>query len=410
MSGFTVLTVSQLNRYVKGLLDENPKLREVYLKGEISNFTNHYRSGHFYMTLKDGTASVKAVMFAEYARRVSFVPTEGMSVIVRASVSLFERDGSYQIYLYDMQPDGLGAVWLAFVQLKERLEKAGLFDPSHKKTLPAMPQKIGVITSATGAAYRDIINILERRWPLATVLFCPATVQGEQAAASLVAALRRLDGCCDVIIIGRGGGSIEDLWCFNSEYLAQAIYKCSTPVISAVGHETDYTICDFVADMRAPTPSAAAELATPDKTDVNMSLLSFEKKLRAAMQTKIYTQKAQLTGLKREIYAKNPSILLSQNRQNLKYLIKLLTSGYVNVLAEKRGRIDRTAITLDRLNPVAVLRRGYTITLDDQNQPAHAKSLREGGQLRTLLADGEVISKIEQVKKGVLPDEKTTEL
>lgn len=282
MSGFAILTVSQLNRYVKSMLEENPKLREVYIKGEISGFTNHYKTGHIYMTIKDNSSSVKAVMFSECARRLAFTPMEGMSVILRAGVSLFERDGSYQIYVYEMQPDGLGAVWLAFQQLKDKLEKQGLFDNEFKKPIPSFPHRIGVITSETGAAYRDILNVLGRRWPLATIVFAPATVQGDKAVPTLIDALHQLNerGNCDVIILGRGGGSAEDLWCFNNEQLAYAVFESLVPVVSAVGHETDYTICDFVSDMRAPTPSAAAELVSPDINDLRMSLYSIENELK----------------------------------------------------------------------------------------------------------------------------------
>ena len=256
-----ILTVSQINGYLKGLLDEDVQLKSIYIRGEISNFTNHLRTGHFYFTLKDARTSIKAVMFKWNASRLRFMPQNGMSVIIFGSVQLFERDGICQIICADMQPDGLGALYMAFEQLKERLGREGLFDPGHKKPLPQYPEKIAVVTAKTGAAIQDIIHILSRRWPLGELILCPALVQGEGAPASIVSALQLAETVSpDVIIVGRGGGSLEDLWAFNDERVARAVYACRVPVISAVGHETDYTICDLVADLRAPTPSAAAEL------------------------------------------------------------------------------------------------------------------------------------------------------
>ena len=258
-----VISVSQLNRYVKSLLEGDANLAAVYIGGEISNFTNHYKSGHLYMSLKDEGAVVKAVMFRAYASKLAFTPENGMKVIVRARVSLYEKDGAFQIYIEEMQPDGVGALQIAFEQLKKKLAAEGLFEASRKKPLPRYPARVGVITSPTGAAVRDIFNVLGRRFPLARVVFTPVLVQGEGAPAQLVAALRRFNetNAADVLIIGRGGGSIEELWAFNDETVARAVAASRIPVISAVGHETDFTICDFVADLRAPTPSAAAELA-----------------------------------------------------------------------------------------------------------------------------------------------------
>lgn len=259
-----ILTVSQLNRYVKSVLDGDFRLRDLFLRGEISNYTRHYRSGHLYFTLKEGGSAVKAVMFAGYAQELAFEPENGMAVILRCSVSLYERDGNYQIYVYEMQPDGRGALQVAFEQLYRKLQVQGLFDETNKKPIPRFAQRIGVVTSETGAALQDILNILSRRCPMAQVVFAPALVQGREAPDSLIAALQALDewGKCDVIIIGRGGGSMEDLWCFNDERLVRQIVACHTPIISAVGHETDFTLCDYAADLRAPTPSAAAELAS----------------------------------------------------------------------------------------------------------------------------------------------------
>ena len=261
-----VITVTALNRYVKTLLERDSVLTDVALRGEISNFTNHYKTGHFYFSLKDEQCSVKAVMFRRDAQNLAFMPQNGMRVIVRCRISLFERDGAFQVYVEDMFPDGIGAMQMAFEQLKEKLDKEGLFAPEHKKPLPAMPKCVGLVTSKTGAALQDILNVTQRRYPIARFLLYSVTVQGNEAAPEIANAITRLDkgGRVDVIIVARGGGSREDLWVFNNESIARAAFASSTPVVSAVGHEIDFSILDFVADLRAPTPSAAAELVMPD--------------------------------------------------------------------------------------------------------------------------------------------------
>ena len=279
-----ILSVSALNNYIKNIFENNRTLSSVTVRGEISNFVNH-RSGHLYFTLKDADGQIRSVMFKSRALTLKFMPESGMKVIVHGSVTVYPRDGSYQLYATSMQPDGIGALYLAYEQMKERLAKEGLFDESHKLPIPRIPATVGVITSPTGAAVRDIINVTGRRFPQAKILLYPALVQGEGAEASLISALDYLDksGLCDVIIIGRGGGSIEDLWAFNGESLARRIYYATTPIISAVGHETDFTICDFVADMRAPTPSAAAEIAVPDRRELAQRLDSFVERLSLAL-------------------------------------------------------------------------------------------------------------------------------
>ena len=265
MNSPLILSVTQLNNYVKSIIEQDENLYNVFVIGEISNFVDHYRSGHLYMSIKDNQSVISAVMFAGNASKLKFKPQNGMSVIIRGRVSLYERDGKYQLYIDDMQPDGVGTLALAFEQLKEKLSKIGLFDSDHKKSIPRFPSKIGVISSPTGAAVQDILNVLERRYPVAEIVFAGVQVQGESAASTVCNALRKMNQTdVDVIIIARGGGSAEDLWPFNDEKLAFEIYNSKIPVISGVGHETDFTICDFVADLRAPTPSAAAELATPD--------------------------------------------------------------------------------------------------------------------------------------------------
>ena len=287
----SIISVSQLNYYIKSLLEADDKLRYVFVTGEISNLTDHYSSGHIYLSLKDDKAVIKAVMFSFSAKNLKFRPQNGMKIIARGRVSLYEPSGQYQLYIEDMQPDGIGSLTIAFEQLKKKLEAEGLFDPKHKKPLPQFPKVITIITSPTGAALQDIRNVLGRRWPYSQVQIIPVLVQGDGAASMLTRAVTEADACgdSDVIIIGRGGGSIEDLWAFNDESLARAIFACRVPVISAVGHETDFTICDFVADMRAPTPSAAAELATPDRYQ-QYDLLAQQRQYLVALEKSSSTQ------------------------------------------------------------------------------------------------------------------------
>ena len=274
MAGFTILTVTQITSYLKSYIDENKKLSGVYIKGEINNFKANFYSGHFYFSLKDESAEISCVMFKSYAERIRFMPKDGMSVIVRCDLSVYQKACSCQLYVYDIQPDGIGAKHLAFEQLKEKLEKEGLFDAQYKKSLPKYPERIGVITSENGAALHDIINVLTRRWPFAKIVLTPVSVQGENSPKQLIAALKKQDNEIkpDLIIIGRGGGSSEDLSAFNDEELARTIFTSKTPIISAVGHETDFSICDFVADLRAPRPSAAAELASPDINSLRQTI------------------------------------------------------------------------------------------------------------------------------------------
>ena len=314
-----IITVGQLNRYVKSLLDADENLYNLYLVGEISNFTDHYKSGHFYFSLKDEDAQIKAVMFRNNASRVRFRVENGMRVIVRGRVSMYEAAGQYQIFVDDMQPDGVGALNLAFEQLKEKLQKEGLFDAAHKKPIPKMPKRVGVITSATGAAVQDILNILGRRFPLAEVVLASVLVQGEGAHEQLIAAIQEFNRnkCADVLIIGRGGGSTEDLWEFNNEDLARAVYASKIPVISAVGHETDFTICDFVADLRAPTPSAAAELAVPDQNEVLAYLDTLQNRLLRAVSLKLSDERYRLSSLTEKGVFSTPALYFDNLRMRL---------------------------------------------------------------------------------------------
>ncbi len=396
MSSFSVVTVSQLNRYVKSVLDGQPVLRELYVKGEISAFTRNRQSGHCYFSLKDGAASVRAVLFASHAAGLAFEPQGGMMVIVRCAATLYERDGQFQLTVYDMQPDGLGAIYLAFQQLKERLAAEGLFDEAYKKPLPTLPRTIGVVTSANGAAYQDILQVLTRRYPLATVVLSSAPVQGQGAGPQLAKALSALDsdGRCDVIIIGRGGGSPEDLWCFNDETLARAVFACKTPVISAVGHETDYTICDFAADLRAPTPSAAAELATPELSQLKAAVGLLARRMVKNRSIQVALHKRRLEALNYKLYARSPHILLKQNGQTLRYLIELLQQRQRDFLGRRFARVDTLRSELSRLNPAAVMGRGYSLTQKQGRIVTDAAQLKPGDIIETTLARGAVRSTV----------------
>lgn len=390
MAVSSVITVSQLNFYIKSLLDESPALREIYITGEISNLTDHYRSGHIYLSLKDDKALVRAVMFAGNARHLRFKPEEGMKVIARGRVSVYEATGQYQLYIEDMQPDGIGALNLAYEQLKKKLSAEGLFSEDIKKPIPAYPKRIGVITSPTGAAVQDILNILGRRYPIAEVVFCPVLVQGENASAQLIDAIERFNkaNAADVIIIGRGGGSIEDLWAFNDEKLARAIAKSDIPVISAVGHETDFTICDFVADIRAPTPSAAAELATPNMTELLSYFKSVKDSLPAIMQRRIDFEKQELDNLASSKVLLSPKGFINIRKNELDMLSADMIKAFKAILSENQREFVALSAKLDALSPLSVLSRGYSIVQNKNKVIKSAKELNIGQNIMVKLSDG----------------------
>ena len=385
-----ILTVSQLNRYVKSLLDGDFRLRDLFLRGEISNYTRHYRSGHLYFTLKEGGSAVKAVMFAGYAQELAFEPENGMAVILRCSVSLYERDGNYQIYVYEMQPDGRGALQVAFEQLYRKLQVQGLFDETNKKPIPRFAQRIGVVTSETGAALQDILNILSRRCPMAQVVFAPALVQGREAPDSLIAALQALDewGKCDVIIIGRGGGSMEDLWCFNDERLVRQIVACHTPIISAVGHETDFTLCDYAADLRAPTPSAAAELASVKMEQLEERLEILADHTKRAAGHYLAQKEQQLQRLSLQLTHLTPERRLQEYAEKLQNLWNMIQSSEKSVIIKKQEALRLQSARLQALDPMARLAGGYSMVLKDGRVLSSIQQAQEGDHLQVRLHDG----------------------
>ena len=396
----SALSVSELNNFIKSMFDSSRLLNSVHVRGEISNFTNH-RSGHLYFSLKDEGGQIKAVMFRSSAMRLKFMPENGMKVTVSGSVTVFPRDGVYQLYVSSMQPDGIGALYLAYEQMKARLAAEGLFDDDHKKLIPAVPRRIGVITSPTGAAVRDIINVTGRRFPMAEVFIYPALVQGEGAENSLIKALDYLDmsGLCDVIIIGRGGGSIEDLWAFNSEALARRIYDARTPIISAVGHETDFTICDFVADLRAPTPSAAAEIAVPDRRELLLRIDSYDDRLRAALVRKLEMMKEKLNNLSEIADGTRLNQILAQKKDDVARIGDMASIFIGKALDKAREKLSLAAGTANALSPLSVLSRGYSVAEKDGCVVKSSEELESGDEIELIFAKGSATAKVTHIVK-----------
>lgn len=391
-----VISVSQLNFYVKSILDNDMNLNAVFITGEISNLTDHYKSGHIYLSLKDEKSVVRAVMFSGNARRLKFKPENGMKVLACGRVTVYEPTGQYQLYIESMQPDGIGELSLAYEQLKNKLEKAGVFDVSRKKPIPKFPENVGVITSPTGAAVQDIKNILTRRFPCVNIIMAPVLVQGENAPAQLVKAVKQMDeyALADVIIIGRGGGSIEDLWAFNSEELAYAIYNCRTPVISAVGHETDFTICDFAADLRAPTPSAAAELAVPDKKELIAYYDSQKQYISSMTDARLQLENKRLNQLKASLKAHSPAVQIREYSRDLSLQKEKMKNAMLNSFNNSFQKIKNLGLKLEALNPVSVLQRGYSFAEKDGKVVASVKELKPDDIFELNLKDGKVTAKV----------------
>lgn len=400
MSNGVVLSVSQLNRYVKSIIEQDMNLQTVFVEGEISNFINHYKTGHYYMTIKDDSSSIKAVMFRTANMRLKFMPENSMKVIIRGRVSVFERDGQYQLYIDDMQPDGTGALSLAFEQLKERLAKEGLFDSEKKKAIPAYPMRVGVVTSPTGAAIRDIINVISRRFPLAELILCPVAVQGDYAAPQIKAAIElfNVEKAADVLIVGRGGGSVEELWAFNEEIVARAVAASEIPVISAVGHETDFTICDFAADLRAPTPSAAAELAVPDTLQQKEMLLSAFRRMDSAVSDKIASQRAKLELKKSALERMSPKNYTDNLCVRCDRAVMAMDSAVKHEIAVRQRDFSSLCAKLDAMSPLKILARGYGIASKEGRIITDINSVSRGDKINVMLSGGEIGCEVTEVK------------
>ena len=396
------MSVGELNQYIKNMFDDNRMLNAISVRGEISNFVNH-RSGHLYFSLKDSEGQIRAVMFRSSAQSLKFMPENGTKVIARGTVSVYTKDGSYQIYVNSMQPDGIGALYLAYEQLKERLFNEGLFDESVKKSIPAYPERIGVITSPTGAAVRDIINVIGRRYPLATIYLYPSLVQGESAESSLIEGVKYFSDSklVDTVIIGRGGGSIEDLWAFNGERLARTIYACPIPIISAVGHETDFTICDFVCDLRAPTPSAAAELAVPDIREIAMNLDSLQARLDGALIGQIERNKDKLSYIISSPVMQNPLNVIEVHRENLEDILSSIDGAFENICRQGRNSLALLVGKAEAMNPLAVLSRGFSVVSHNGNTVTDAKDLSVSDTVDIRMSKGRLKAKVIECEKSV---------
>ena len=392
----TVLTVSQVNTYIKALLDEIPHIKNVYISGEISNF-KHYPSGHMYFTLKDSKSQLKAIMFSSDNYKLKFHPENGMKVICFGQIGVYERDGVYQLYVRDMQVEGIGSLTIAFEQLKEKLENEGLFSKENKKPIPKYPSKIGVATSNMGAAVEDIKNILGRRFPLCEVVIVPTVVQGDSAPADIVKSLELLDSMDDIstIIVG----SIEDLGAFNTEEVARAVFRCKTPVISAVGHETDFTICDFVADLRAPTPSAAAELAVPDIENEMLSVENMRASIETLMQRNIERKEEKLDSLINNSVLSDLDSFFENAENGISSSMEKIEKLFENILLRKENDLKGAAQALNALSPLAVLARGYSITKKNGNVIKSADSLSAGDIIDIMVHKGEIKAEISEVIK-----------
>jgi exodeoxyribonuclease VII large subunit len=440
------LTVQALTKYIKRKFDRDPHLSNLFVRGEISNFKRH-SSGHMYFTLKDEKARILSVMFSSNNQSLKFRPENGMNVLIRGDISVYESGGQYQIYVKEMQPDGIGELYLAYEQLKEKLEKAGYFDQSRKRVIPKFPKRIAVVTSPTGAAIRDIITTIKRRYPIGEILIFPALVQGEQAAGSITGAMRKVNdlGDIDVMIIGRGGGSIEELWAFNEEIVAKAIVDSKVPVISAVGHETDFTIADFVADLRAPTPTAAGELAVPHIDDLLERIMNRKLLLIKAFKTKLQSERSRLNSLMKSYALRNPrnlyqqkietvdrltdqlqkniSLHVRQNRDQLAQLhsrlqrvhpSQLITiqhervlfmksrveKQFKQVLKEKNNRFSSSLSTLHALSPLKIMDRGYSLVYQEKDTLIKSsKQVKAGDRLEINVRDGKIHCEVESVEE-----------
>ncbi len=392
MPSNNVLTVSILNRYIKSVLDGDANLQSIYVKGQISNFKQNYSSGHYYFTLKDENAQVSAVMFKNANAKLRFFPENDMSVIVRCRVSLYEVSGTYQLYVDDMQPDGTGALALAFEQLKKKLSLMGYFDEKHKKPIPRYPDSVGVVTSENGAAFRDIVNIISRRFPYAQIVLCPVSVQGSAAASQISDAIYLFNErkCADVLIVGRGGGSVEDLWAFNEEPVAKAVYESDIPVISAVGHETDFTICDFVADLRAPTPSAAAELSVPDSEEMMSDFYTYGMRFRNAVIGKYNAENSRLNSNCALLKKISPQTYIDNIGITVDRLYERIYYASLNQLKDREYKLGMLISSLDASSPLKILGKGYSVVTKEGVAVTDSESLNKGDIVNIRFKNGNV--------------------
>ena len=411
------ISVNQLTRYIKYKIDNDINLNEVFLRGEISNFKAHSR-GHFYFTLKDEKSRISAIMFSSSTKNIKFVPQDGMKVLVTGKISVFETTGNYQIYVNEMLEDGVGNLYIAYEQLKKKLDEEGLFKTDHKKPIPKIPNRVGVVTAPTGAAIKDIISTIKRRWPLCEILLFPALVQGELAHETIVEQIKNADNYnLDTLIVGRGGGSIEDLWPFNEEDVARAIYNCNTPIISAVGHEVDFTIADFVADLRAPTPTGAAEMAVPQKNEVISLINQINIRLNKALINKININKKHLEEIKKHYIFTNPisiyqakemsfDAILERLKYSLTNLIHVKEKNYQRVTSsiviqnpeilfdKKKNKYINILSKLETLSPLKTLQRGYSITKKDNKVITSIKNVKKGDNIKIEFNDGDIDAKV----------------
>lgn len=416
------LSISAITRYLKSRFDTDSNLSQVFLKGEISNFKAH-TTGHFYFSLKDENCKINAIMFRSNASKVPFKPVDGMKVLVTGRISIYESMGSYQIYVDEMLEDGVGNLYVAFEELKKKLSKEGLFDQAHKKPIPKIPRRVGIITASTGAAIRDIITTIKRRFPICETILFPTLVQGENAKDDIVKNINKAkEYDLDVLIVGRGGGSIEDLWPFNEEIVARAIYDCDIPTISAVGHEIDFTISDFVADLRAPTPTAAAELAVPNMVDLKSHIDSLVIRLNESIHKKVNYQKLYLDSIKNSFVIKNPMIMFDSKRQNLDLLedrlnetikrsiqekkenLNNLKNNYIlsnpkMLYKEKQINLDNIIDKLNILNPLNVLKRGYSITYLEDKAVKSINQITKKDDISVKITDGLIKAKVIDIKE-----------
>lgn len=415
------IKISELNNYIKSILDKDTFLNKVYLKGEISNFKNHTR-GHLYFTLKDDTSRISAVMFYSSAVKLTFTPEDGMNVLVTGRISAYPAQGSYQIYVEAMEPDGLGALYIEYEKLKKKLAAQGLFAPEHKVPIPRFPERIGVITAPTGAAVRDIMSTIKRRYPMCEAILFPCLVQGKDAAPDIVRQIKRADAYgVDTIIVGRGGGSIEDLWAFNEEIVAQAIYECKTPIISAVGHEIDWTIADFVADLRAPTPTGAAEMAVPTVLDIKTLIDNYKIRLNKNIKNMVNTKFIKLRSLRQSFILKNPMSMYEVKEQKLDSLIDTLNKDIKNIINDKDNSLNKIKLsvvlqnpenlikdkkikfdllvnTLKLVNPLGILDKGYSLVEVDNKIIKSSKDVNVNDILSIRLHEGSIKAEVKEVK------------